>query len=297
MSWGKIDDQFHAHRKAKKAWKSDRRALGLHLLAISYCAGHLTDGFVDPEFVEEKLPVARERTATVRALVDAGLWIADQDGWRIHDWLDYNPSKDQVEREREWDRRRKELFRDPELVAAIRTRDKDRCRYCGVLVNWKDRRGPAGGTYDHVIPRGPNSLDNVVVACRRCNNTKGARTPEQAHMPLLPPGQMGASSLAEPSQNGSSSNLARDQVTHPDPTSPDLSPPVAPLPPAGGRTRDRVRFEGELAEFCAEHFPGVPAGLVNQGAQALRASNVEPTVEALRPFVERWHPPEPVEAA
>jgi hypothetical protein len=75
MSWGKIDDQFHAHRKAKKAWKATARSLGLHVLAISYCAGHLTDGLVDLEFVEEKLPVARERVRATKALVDAGLWV------------------------------------------------------------------------------------------------------------------------------------------------------------------------------------------------------------------------------
>jgi hypothetical protein len=111
VSWAKLDDQFHGHRKAKKAWKAHPRALGLHLLAISYCAGHLTDGLVDCEFVEEKIPAGRERAAVVTALVDAGLWAVEGDDWRINDWLDYNPSRQEV-----LDRRR----RDSERKAARR---------------------------------------------------------------------------------------------------------------------------------------------------------------------------------
>jgi hypothetical protein len=93
MSWGKIDDQFHAHRKAKRAWKGHPRALGLHLLAMSYCAGQLTDGLVDDEFVDEKLPSKKEREQVTDALVAAELWVREDDGWRINDWLEYNPSR------------------------------------------------------------------------------------------------------------------------------------------------------------------------------------------------------------
>lgn len=106
MTWAKIDDQFHSHRKAKRAWRAHPRALGLHMLAVSYCAGHLTDGLVDDEFVEEKMPNAKERKQTTDALVKVGLWHREPDGWRIHDWLDYNPSRDVV-----LDRRRRDSER------------------------------------------------------------------------------------------------------------------------------------------------------------------------------------------
>jgi hypothetical protein len=107
MTWAKIDDQFHGHRKAKRAWKGHARALGLHLLAISYCAGHLTDGLVDDEFVEEKLPGGRERGQVTQALVDAGLWRRVGDGWEINDWLEYNPSREEVVDRRRRDSERK----------------------------------------------------------------------------------------------------------------------------------------------------------------------------------------------
>lgn len=112
MSWGKIDDQFHAHRKAKRAWKGHPRALGMHLLAMSYCAGQLTDGLVDDEFVEEKLPNKREREQVCEALVAAELWIREDDGWRINDWLEYNPSRADTLDKRRKDSERKARGRD-----------------------------------------------------------------------------------------------------------------------------------------------------------------------------------------
>lgn len=207
MSWAKVDDQLHGHRKAKLAWKYHPRALGLHLLALSYCAGHLTDGFVDLEFVEEKLPAGRERENVTAALVNAGLWVPENGGWRINDWLDYNPSRAEVLDKRAKDSARKARGKNKESAQS------------------------------------PNGVHTASRA--------GARAP----IPAVP-----------------------------DPTQ---SPPS---PPVGGRQRDRIAFEGKLAEFCAEHFPGVPAGLVNQQADSLRQAGVEPTVEALRPLIERWHP-------
>jgi 5-methylcytosine-specific restriction endonuclease McrA len=73
------------------------------------------------------------------------------------------------------------------LRSAIQERDGDSCRYCGCRVSWSDRRSHVGATYDHVIPRGPETLDNLVVACRRCNTKKGPRTPEEAGMVILEP--------------------------------------------------------------------------------------------------------------
>ena len=71
----------------------------------------------------------------------------------------------------------------PTLVADLLfRRDQDMCLYCGKSFVRREL------TKDHVVPRahgGANSWTNVVAACRRCNHRKGARTPEQANMPLL----------------------------------------------------------------------------------------------------------------
>jgi len=59
-------------------------------------------------------------------------------------------------------------------------RDSHSCQYCGI------RGVPM--TIDHVIPKvlgGPDSWTNLVTACLACNNRKGDRSPEEAHMKLL----------------------------------------------------------------------------------------------------------------
>jgi 5-methylcytosine-specific restriction endonuclease McrA len=63
----------------------------------------------------------------------------------------------------------------------ILLRDRFTCQYC--------RRALSAGdlTLDHVVPRsrgGASSWENLVACCRRCNNRKGDRTPEEAAMKL-----------------------------------------------------------------------------------------------------------------
>lgn len=104
--FGLVDDGAHAHRKINHAWALHRGALGLHLLGMSYCADQLTNGVVHDWFVAQKLPHSRERRAIVTALVNAGLWEPVDDGYQIHDWLDFNPSREQIEQRRRKDRQR-----------------------------------------------------------------------------------------------------------------------------------------------------------------------------------------------
>lgn len=61
-------------------------------------------------------------------------------------------------------------------------RDHNRCQYCG------DRFSTSELSIDHVLPRsqnGPDTWENLVCACVRCNSRKGGRTPEQAGMRLI----------------------------------------------------------------------------------------------------------------
>jgi hypothetical protein len=173
------------------------RIIAMVMQSTCYASRNLTDGFLPLEVVRkfhDSNPLA-----AARSLVKATLWEQADGGFQIHDFLEYNPSSTEIKLDREWDRKRKELYANPDLVRAIKTRDRHCCRYCGVSVNWSDRRGPIGGQFDHVEPRGANTFENVVVACRRCNNKKNNRTPEKAGMILLPvqgtePEQIGTSS-------------------------------------------------------------------------------------------------------
>lgn len=64
----------------------------------------------------------------------------------------------------------------------ILSRDHYRCQYCGLKGTVFDL------TLDHILPRsrgGRTLAENLVTACKDCNNRKGNRTPEEARMPLL----------------------------------------------------------------------------------------------------------------
>ncbi|MBL8788832.1 MAG: HNH endonuclease [Deltaproteobacteria bacterium] len=64
---------------------------------------------------------------------------------------------------------------------SVFARDRGACQYCGKEVPRRD------GTYDHITPksRGGQTLwENIVLACRPCNQRKGNRTPSEAGMHL-----------------------------------------------------------------------------------------------------------------
>jgi 5-methylcytosine-specific restriction endonuclease McrA len=108
--------------------------------------------------------------------VPSGLYI-------VHDFTDYNERRDEVMLRRA----QKAELRDPALRLAVRTRDADRCRYCGrPCQDTPGRRIAASLVLDHVDPRRVAGAANLVVACHACNITKGHRTPAEAGMPLLP---------------------------------------------------------------------------------------------------------------
>lgn len=61
-------------------------------------------------------------------------------------------------------------------------RDGNLCLYCAMRFPTRDL------TRDHITPisqGGRDSWNNVATACRRCNNYKGGRTPEQAALELI----------------------------------------------------------------------------------------------------------------
>jgi 5-methylcytosine-specific restriction endonuclease McrA len=62
-------------------------------------------------------------------------------------------------------------------------RDGNICRYCCKMID------EAHLTVDHVIPfsrGGRTVIDNLVVACKRCNQKKGNYLPHEVNMLLMP---------------------------------------------------------------------------------------------------------------
>jgi 5-methylcytosine-specific restriction endonuclease McrA len=192
MTWAKLDDGFPDHPKTDHLGPLGK---ALWIDALCYCSRYLTDGHIAAEradklaqavvedfrkknanFLRLKMPPVMPHQFLIGLLCDGGWWARTKKGYRIHDYLKYNPSRVEVLSRRTFNARRQELFRDRDLRIAIRQRDGNRCRYCAVPINWNDRKGPTGATYDHVDPKGPNSLENLVVCCRACHSQKRGKS-------------------------------------------------------------------------------------------------------------------------
>lgn len=206
VTWLKIDDKLTTHPK----WMQiDAYAESLWLHASVWSASHNTDGVI-PEYTlsahATKVPGALVE-ATVAALVRARLWKrlpkSRGGGWEIVNWLEYQPSRAQIERKAETDSLHDWLHKTPlgkRVKAAVRRRDRVWCRYCGIEVNTNgDRRSLARLTFDYVdpdfvfdrnTPFSAAELDRVteawVVACGYCNAVKNRRSPAESEMPLRP---------------------------------------------------------------------------------------------------------------
>ena len=129
MTWFRIDDSFGTHPKVLGIPRKDRAtAVGLWTLAGIYSALHLTDGLVGVNMVDE-LGVPKRYA---QLLVKAGLWHVPGDectscfecekcekagvltlseGYRFHDWHDYQPARIDVEKQRKAERERKAAAR------------------------------------------------------------------------------------------------------------------------------------------------------------------------------------------
>lgn len=104
LSWLKIDDGFWCHQKVMLASPS---ALALWIRAGSWCAQQLTDGQLDARF----LSLFGGTPDIADELVDLGLWERTATGFQFHDWLEYQPSKEQVLAERAAARERQQRKR------------------------------------------------------------------------------------------------------------------------------------------------------------------------------------------
>jgi hypothetical protein len=144
MGWAKFDDQFTDHPKVVAAGPM---AELLAMRAVIYCAKHETDGHI----LEAQLPRLAVGIPSVKrqvaALVSAGLWTVDESGagWWVHDFLDYHPSREMKEQEREEARERMRKARESRSgnVRANKTRTEP------------ELREKSAGSSDNPVPSRP----------------------------------------------------------------------------------------------------------------------------------------------
>ncbi|GGK31932.1 hypothetical protein GCM10010124_25880 [Pilimelia terevasa] len=100
MTWFKVDDGLHKHRKRIRVGMSleGMAAMGLWAVAGSWASDELTDGWVPDDVLEYLAPIHGGDLA--KRLESAGLWErtvrGGEEGWQFHEWSSHQPSKDRV---------------------------------------------------------------------------------------------------------------------------------------------------------------------------------------------------------
>lgn len=120
MAWVRLDDTFPEHPKVQTL---PAEAFVLYITSLCYANRNLTDGYLPAVAVQQMGRLKHKRLA--QTLVMAGLWEVVRGGYRIHDYLHFQPTREVVLKKRERDRVRKgfraEATRNPAAPYPSRT--------------------------------------------------------------------------------------------------------------------------------------------------------------------------------
>lgn len=185
MSWFKVDDGLWGSPK----WIGlPAGARALWVTAGSYCMDQLTDGRV-PERV---LGLLGGRRRDADALVKAGLWERDVEGWLFHDWSAYQPSREQVEAERAAARERQRRARERASSARRAAGESASSGWRAAdstAENTADGRQPEGAPGDVSAGQGSASRRDIAVthAVTHAHVTPVVTVPPTRPDPTVPP--------------------------------------------------------------------------------------------------------------
>lgn len=116
MTWFRLDDGWLTHPKMQAIGPKGRE---LWLAGGLHCAQHLTDGRIEKRAVKVLAAQAEVPHTAARKIVEVGLWLDAGDHYVMRDYLDYQPSREQVERERaRWRRYKASGRATPEMSTA-----------------------------------------------------------------------------------------------------------------------------------------------------------------------------------
>ncbi len=96
MSYAKFDDLYDDKPKIREAWRAfPANPIGLHVMAITYCQRHRTDGCLPDVWIADHLRDIEERQNVLAAMVTFRLFDSAPHAlgeYRVHDFLDWNES-------------------------------------------------------------------------------------------------------------------------------------------------------------------------------------------------------------
>lgn len=182
MAWFKIDDGFHCH---PKVFAAGTPAVGLYVRCGSWAAQQVTDGAV-PKHVAKMYGTPR----MIKALVDAGLWHqrghdcpscpeVDANSYLIHQYLERNSSRVEVELARKAKSERQQRWREGKRKQ--QAKDDSTPPVDAHVDASTRRRGDAAPSPAHPIPSPPTEEK------AKTDSYAHASTPQipQASQPLV----------------------------------------------------------------------------------------------------------------
>ncbi|MGP9720933.1 MULTISPECIES: hypothetical protein [unclassified Corynebacterium] len=121
MTWFKADDQLSRSKKVLQIPRRYRmQAMGLWILAGTWSAGELTDGFIPGHMLDE----LGATKAVAARLVASGLWREVPGGFLFNSWSEFQPSSDDVREKRARDAERKREAREKKAAEQEKSRDQ-----------------------------------------------------------------------------------------------------------------------------------------------------------------------------
>jgi hypothetical protein len=170
MGWAKFDDQFTDHPKVVAAGPL---AELLAMRAVIHCARYETDGHVQSAQLPRLSLGISSPKKQVAALVRVGLWTDDPDGdgWWVHDFLDYHPSKEEQDLKRAEARNR---------MARNRAKKDPSSQGSSQDVRANNGRSHAGGSPypDPTRPVVPNGTEEPSASRKRSAAERATRLPD-----------------------------------------------------------------------------------------------------------------------
>lgn len=131
MAWVKLDDNFAEHRKFHQSGNLYPLLVALQVEALCHAARHLTDGVLSKAQAlamatriahghtvldDNDTPLDMTPAILVQAMVDAGLWDTAGRGYVVHDYSQYQWTRQQVQTERDRRAERQRRFRARNVV-------------------------------------------------------------------------------------------------------------------------------------------------------------------------------------
>lgn len=155
----------------------------------------------------------------------------------------------------EWERQQRADTRNTPLMVAVRLRDGDNCRWCGVGVVWPGTKTNRSGELDHLVPGQAGTVETMVVACRGCNAARGASRGDASATELWDSSHDLRPAPASPRYTRATAKFLTDNGQPTLPTDDDERPAPAPgadpapqrVRPATGQSDDTAPAPGKFA--------------------------------------------------